>query len=439
MYVQRQIIVEFVREAGMRYWPNGPYPADALLKSECDISKLGQNWVKVRLPGELESYGIDGCLLVDAATIAPGVGSWFARCDWYLAAFAYLSGIAEQRYEQKHGPVHSYACRLRSFPAECFDYAWANRILLLMRAMEAHRRNRNTTDLFGPLPEPRILLTHDIDAIDKTLPIRLKQTMFELFNTIWSCLHGHWTGARRALQRASCMALTTPSYLHLDKAADAAARHGILPMYFIYARHATVRFPLNRWLFDPGYRHDDQRLLSFVQKRYAQGCKFGIHPGFDSWADSKKIAEARNLLEAALQVPIIHVRQHWLRFSWALTWKAQSEAGLSVDDSLGFNDRAGFRTGAALHYRPWHLGDNEVLPLRIRPMILMDSHLYSYPNLSDEARKRTIESVVNEVRSIHGEATVLWHPHTLAGDYGWKLGFEELLSCLTHKRACRAS
>ena len=60
----------------------------------------------------------------------------------------------------------------------------ANRILLLIRRLEAERLKVDEATLFGPLPAAKVFLTHDIDALDKTLQIRLKQSVFELFNLV---------------------------------------------------------------------------------------------------------------------------------------------------------------------------------------------------------------------------------------------------------------
>ena len=65
------------------------------------------------------------------------------------------------------------------------------------------------------------------------------------------------------------------------------------------------------------------------------------------------------------------------------------------------------------------------------PLILMDSHLYSYSPLKPGPRRDAMRRIVGEVRAVHGEATVLWHHHTLGPDYGWGEGFRELLEVVT--------
>ena len=98
-----------------------------------------------------------------------------------------------------------------------------------------------------------------------------------------------------------------------------------------------------------------------------------------------------------------------------------------LDATLGFNDRPGFRFGAALEYKVWGCDDEISDTILSVPMILMDSHLYSYNQLEMQSRRSKIWRLFNEVSKVGGVACVNWHPHSLAEDYDWASGFEELL------------
>jgi hypothetical protein len=57
----------------------------------------------------------------------------------------------------------------------------------------------------------------------------------------------------------------------------------------------------------------------------------------------------------------------------------------------------------------------------------MDSHGYDYADLRGGDGLEQMRAVVQECLAVHGTMQVLWHPHTLAADYGWRDGFIELL------------
>ena len=153
----------------------------------------------------------------------------------------------------------------------------------------------------------------------------------------------------------------------------------------------------------------------------------GRAAGFESYAELYLTkGEIRARLARAIGSPVQDCRQHWLKFTWAATWQAQATAGFTRDSTLGFNDRPGFRTGAALEYRPL-IG---AAAFTTTPLVLMDSQFYDYGLIAPDARQSAMAAWTSEVRAVGGTAAVLWHPHTLAPDYGWGVGFGELLKLL---------
>jgi hypothetical protein len=205
--------------------------------------------------------------------------------------------------------------------------------------------------------------------------------------------------------------------------ADEAAGH--LGLFFVHARRGR-RGPLDA-LLDPGYSLKAPGLTDRLRDLRARGHEIGAHPSYSSWNDRFRLAEERSSLERAVGGDVRACRQHWMRFSWSETWAAQEQAGFSLDSTLGFNDRPGFRVSAALRHHPWNPLTAKPHALEVLPLIVMDSHLYDYAELDPQARGKRLRHFVDEVRAVGGEAAVLWHPHTLSKDYGWQKGFEEML------------
>ena len=124
---------------------------------------------------------------------------------------------------------------------------------------------------------------------------------------------------------------------------------------------------------------------------------------------------------------VTHVRQHWLRFSWSDTWKAQSLAGLKQDTTLMFNDRPAYRTSSALAWQPWNPSADAVHTLTALPTVLMDSHCYDYQPMTADQRLQSIQNslaVQSCTRSNRGAVA----PAYPKPDYGWSQGFSDIIA-----------
>ena len=265
------------------------------------MSSLGRSWEYVSLTKEYSDLGVNGSILVDSACIVKGGDRSLPACDLYLAAFSYLAGFTEKWAKKNRAQSYSYASCV-DVPDECFDYAWVNRILLLLRRLEAKHLNVEENSLFGPIPKATIRLEHDVDALDKTLQIRFKQSLFELYCLLKKVIHFDWSGVKTSIKQCYRMIFASPTYFHLNTTAEMAIQRGITATYYIHARKKW-RGPIS-WLIDPSYFCNDERLQDFVKKRLPQGFRFALHPSFHSFDNPKKLAEEKKVLEKYLGVKL---------------------------------------------------------------------------------------------------------------------------------------
>jgi len=161
--------------------PNLPWPKEEPLPPRMKF---------VALPAWAEDLGIDGNLLVPAQFIDSGASEDWAKTDWFSVIFWYLNGVAEHAFEDKYGPIHSYSYRLKGWDPRIWERAWVNRMALFLRRWAARANNQSEAVVFGPLLAANILLTHDLDAIEKTFAIRLKQSVFHAYNAMRLLLSG---------------------------------------------------------------------------------------------------------------------------------------------------------------------------------------------------------------------------------------------------------
>jgi hypothetical protein len=95
-----------------------------------------------------------------------------------------------------------------------------------------------------------------------------------------------------------------------------------------------------------------------------------------------------------------------------------------------FNDRPGFRNSSALAWNPWDTNEDAPHQLKALSTVFMDSHFYDYQPMTPHQRSKAIHHWLGESRAVYGQSAVLWHPHTLCADYGWKEGFYDTLSAI---------
>jgi hypothetical protein len=390
--------------------------------------------VFVVLPDWARGCGVDGRLAVPReACLNPEAPVW-ENVDWWLAAFLMLECWHERNWELNHGPIHSYSLRLSGWDARIWDHAWVNRIALFFRKWAARQSYRLEGELLGALPEPEFVMTHDVDAVSKTVPIRLKQGVFNLFNAGRAMARGNVRLAMIRLAQAVRFLFGSENWWTFDRLIEQERKAGIRSHFnFFFDRRPRT---FMRWLFDPGYDISTPQLSRFIKKIHEGGWVVGLHPTFDAWQDPMLIYAQRKGVESILGAEVKTCRQHWLRFAWGSTWAAQSQAGIHLDTTLMLNDRPGFRAAVADSWAPWNPEAGCAHNLSVLPTVLMDSHLYDYHQMTALEIRAAILAWLGEVRAVGGKITVVWHPHTLTDDYGWTDGFMELVHTMSERTAC---
>lgn len=415
---------DFVLSALTDYWKAAEAVVQALPVKQIDrlpTALLPARLVSIELPVWGADAGVDGSILVPAELAAE---SW-EEVDWWCVAFWYLSNRYERAHEQQHGTIHSYSIRLRDWDARIWEHAWVNRIAIFLRSW-AFMQSPSEAKKLSPLPPAQLYVTHDLDAIEKTIAIRLKQTAFLSLNSVRSLLLGRFNLAISSFKKAVRFFFSRANYWQPEKLKlPEVGGFQIQQLLNIYAGIKNG-FSVKRWLFDPGYNIVEIDLQAIIKALPSKQIEFGMHQSFAAWEDTASMAAQKQLLETQLKQRVLNCRQHWLRFAFAQTWKAQEESGFSRDFTLGFNDCPGFRSSSALCYSP-PTAMNTTTPhkLKVIPTVLMDSHVFDYQPMDAEKRQESFDFWLKEITAVGGCAAVIWHPHTLNEDYGWEEGFEQ--------------
>jgi hypothetical protein len=255
IYPNPTLIKEYIIKELSSYWqkkeaiytlpiPSIPWPKEEYIPPKVEF---------IELPDWAADVGIKGKILVPAQFVKKSESLFlWKEVDWFSAMFWFLNGVAERTFELKYGPIYSYCFRLKNWDKSLWDYAWVNRIALFLRKWAAKNAGGNSDEtVCGELPEPKILLTHDLDAIKKTLPIRIKQSIFILFNSFRLFLRANYKEGIKKLGKAISFLFLKDESNFLEKICNLEEIYGIKSLINIYGGSINWKNLLISLLIDP--------------------------------------------------------------------------------------------------------------------------------------------------------------------------------------------
>jgi len=273
-----------------------------------------------------------------------------------------------------------------------------------------------------------VYITHDIDNpiwnLNKTAVAVLKTSARDLaLRRSWKLASQRWRSFKLAAQGD----YREDPYNTFDFLMDRSERIGVKSAFFLKGGHTSLDFDSEYSLNAPWAR----ALIRTIAER---GHEVGIHPSFETSGDSEAISREfqrvrRACEEAGIRQSVWGGRQHYLRWSNPITWQSWEDAGLQFDSTLGFPEFIGFRCGTSHEYPCFNLVSRSQLKLRERPLIAMDTTLYSYMKLG---RRDLIDATVGLAKickRFGGEFTLLWHNSNLLTK-GGKETYHKILRAL---------
>lgn len=120
---------------------------------------------------------------------------------------------------------------------------------------------------------------------------------------------------------------------------------------------------------------------------------------------------------------------HYLRWEQPTTLQAWSDAGLSYDSTLGYADRPGFRCGTCFEYPAFNPVTQQILPLRIRPLVMMECSVIDNGYLGLGAGQEALDKALalkNACKGVNGCFTLLWHNSQLVAE-GYRRFYKKLV------------
>ena len=187
-------------------------------------------------------------------------------------------------------------------------------------------------------------------------------------------------------------------------------KHGLTSaFYFICGRTDTTK--------DAFYDPEMPQIRSLMRKIHSRGHEIGLHPSYNTFNNPQEIRkEAERLKNVCSDEGIYQQvwggRMHFLRWDQSITLKAWADAGMAYDSTLSYADWPGFRCGTCFEYPAFDVTTDQVLPLRVRPLVAMDCTVIAdrYLGLgSTEAAFDKFYELKSKCRKVGGVFTLLWH------------------------------
>lgn len=337
--------------------------------------------------------------------------------------FFHISLFREYEYEKKEGDLGSYFYKLK-VPKEVImipvvNYMFAimdNQITKLVRCVKKRQDARQF----------EILMTHDIDAIKKTLLIRTKQAVFLGLNILHNIKRNNFGTMGYDFKKLLNMLFHSENYLMVDNIIIENTKVKLKTIFFLYSKKKFHLTNMRYYIFNPQYSLKEIKKSNIIQLMKEKNCQIGLHGSYESFNQYASYVAEKELLEDKVG-DVTWNRNHWLKFSVNSTFDILEKAGIKYDSTIGFNDQIGFRAGLCTPYYPYDFKNQKAFNVIEYPMNIMDSTLFNYMKFNDEHALIECEIIKKLVKRFEGVLVLNWHNRMYSNEFRWNNILSELL------------
>ena len=337
----------------------------------------------------------DTPILFGSSTIEQVGSTKVVHADLVASAYFLISRYEEYLHPDRHRDAHGRFSGKESLPYRAgfllrpiFD-EYSHLLLTWL--------SESATVSFPSSGYEQIYLTHDIDRIAY---YRNPRGFLGGIKRNLTAFPGLKQVLKAPLRLENDPAYTFPWIIEMDRKV-----RGAQSIYFVKSaiqQHANDL---------PSYSltgKDFKRLFSLLKTSNAL---FGLHTSYYAGEHPEIISQEKEQLERSLNLPISFNRWHFLRSLQPADFNALINAGVSDDFTLGYADTVGFRLGTSRCVRWIDPKSRKVTSLRLHPLVAMDCSLSNsyYMNLTEDEAKKTLLSLLSQIRKHHGEVVLLWH------------------------------
>lgn len=168
---------------------------------------------------------------------------------------------------------------------------------------------------------------------------------------------------------------------------------------------------------DADYRPEDSRIRQLMRQMHKHGHEIGLHPSYGTYQNPAAIKQEADRLrrickEEGIDQSEFGGRMHYLCWEHPTTLQAWEDADMAYDSTLSYADRPGFRCGTCHEYPAFNPVTQQVLKIRMRPLIAMEctviDEVYLGLGATPKAQNKFSE-LKEQCRKVQGCFTLLWH------------------------------
>lgn len=267
--------------------------------------------------------------------------------------------------------------------------------LLVERCVELNNKHKSKSINYKSIVKPvTVCLSHDIDQLTGNDFISQSIRLYRAINYL----------SKNKLKAKSYLNSFIYNYKHpfefywfdLEKMHRLEAQYGFRSINYILCGNMG-RFG----------RRTPNRIIRQYLEDNGGDIEIGMHYNYDTTYDKRLFLKQKEFLEYHLGRSITCGRAHYLRFDTEKSLDMWSSCGIIVDESVGYPDAIGYRSGIAGVFGNQIENNDDTNSIKTLPLIAMDGCL------GTKYGKRSVGVIENHVRHLSivgGTFTLLFHP-----------------------------
>ncbi|MCB2230487.1 hypothetical protein KQH82_07205 [bacterium] len=266
--------------------------------------------------------------------------------------------------------------------------------LLIAEALRLREGEGALSSIADEVNPPALILSHDCDVLRGndfwTQSIRLGRVLLPLTRLKAPRLDNLWWAARNAVRPRDFYFDNTPGLVTLERT------FGYRSTFYIL-NGTGGRF---------GAR-SGSKLLAPLIGAIPDGWEVGIHYNYDTHLDHDRFSAQQAELHQITGGTVPTGRAHYLRFDPDKSLPFYRDHGITLDESVGYPDRIGYRAAVGGCYRPYDRQSEREMDMWEVPMITMENTLLAqYGDQSLTA----FSSLLDHLAAVGGALSLIFHP-----------------------------